>query len=113
MEDDGLEDARSLERQTQGAGTPVVTIFAAHRSKGLEWPAVRLWGDFTPIDGLLNASSKSQRAQLGERLQTHKSWDVCHGAKTRATHRPVLPPELESSLAEGKGAAPYRSRARR
>ena len=100
VEDDGLEAVRGLERQMQGAGIPVVTICSGHRSKGLEWPAVRLWEDFAPIDGLYERFNEASERGRAARVQALEAWNVCYVAATRAMHRLVLPPELETSLVE-------------
>ncbi|MCY4592905.1 MAG: UvrD-helicase domain-containing protein [Alphaproteobacteria bacterium] len=98
VEDDGLEQIRGLERWMQRAGEPVVTICTGHRSKGLEWPAVRLWSDFTSIDELHDRFSEAHERGRLARVQAMEAWNVCYVAATRAMYRLVLSPDLQASL---------------
>ncbi len=106
VEDDGLEQVRGLERRMHAAGTPVVTVCTGHRSKGLEWPGVRLWNDFEPLGdlnlGYVEAGGRGRAAQV----QALEKWNVCYVAATRAMRQLVLPVELKASLEHEKAGGP-------
>ncbi len=101
------------------ASGPVTTLATAHRAKGLEWPAVRLWEDFTdmrmaPVDGGAPVPPESEEINLlyvavtraREKLALHTpllSWlseqnPALHADITQGWHRPNLPPRTVSGL---------------
>lgn len=115
----GLVNALSNSSVRTHAGSPVITLATAHRAKGLEWPAVRLWGDFTDMrmtpvdDGTLTPPAREEINLLyvavtraRENLALHNSllsWlsehsPALHANITQGLHRPSLPPRIVSGL---------------
>lgn len=96
-----------------------IVLTTGHRAKGLEWPSVRLWNDFTdmrlsPVDGGAHAPPSDEEINLlyvsitraKERIMLHDSFlswlgghnPALHGAIMNEYHRPALPPRSVSGL---------------
>ena len=86
-----------------------VTVSTGHRSKGEEWPAVRLWNDFRDIGEMREKLESARGMSVSARVQALEEWNVLYVAATRGIARSILPDEMQESLApppDGQPAEP-------
>ena len=86
------------DHQRAGHRDAKVAICTAHRSKGLEWPAVQLGGDWKSIDSLTRRHRASCRKSEKHVTQAIEEWNALYVAATRpmvrlSGERPILFPE--------------------
>ncbi|MCW3784651.1 UvrD-helicase domain-containing protein [Defluviimonas salinarum] len=97
---------RLAEHQRQGAGSATVMICTAHRSKGLEWPAVQLGSDWKDIDAMTGRYRKSLTQSDKHKTLALEEWNALYVAATRPImrlqgHQRILfpKPKLEEDYA--------------
>lgn len=83
-----------------------ITIITGHRSKGREWPTVRLGVDWKSMDEIQMAYEKSKRISPQAEVQAMEQFNVLYVALTRAMQKlvdpmPTLyPPEVRDPIVE-------------
>lgn len=79
-----LEVSRLAERNAASENEAEVAILTGHRSKGREWPGVRLGPDWKDVDDLQYAYEKAEAKSAKEVVLAMESFNVLYVAATRA-----------------------------
>lgn len=85
-----------------------VQICTAHRSKGLEWPAVQLGADFKDITSMKGRYKKSRTQSAKHVTLAIEEWNTVYVAATRPMlrlqgHERILNPGPEPEISEASG----------
>lgn len=78
------EVAKLAERNAVSENEAEIAIVTGHRSKGREWPGVRLGPDWKDIDDLQFAYEKAETRSMKETVLAMESFNVLYVAATRA-----------------------------
>lgn len=90
VEDDRVREIERLgERQVEDPAGARVMVCTAHRSKGLEWPAVKLGGDWKDLAAMEARYRKSRKMSAGHQILAIEEWNALYVASTRPMTRLV------------------------
>lgn len=90
VEDDRVREIERLgERQVADPAGARVMVCTAHRSKGLEWPAVKLGGDWKDLSTMESRFRKSRKMSAGHQVLAIEEWNALYVAATRPMTRLV------------------------
>lgn len=81
-------------RQAEGKDDAQVMVCTAHRSKGMEWPAVRLGGDWKDVNGLAARWMGAQKKSEKHKTLVMEEYNTLYVAMTR----PILRLQGHQSL---------------
>lgn len=97
------EIERLGERQVADPACARVMVCTAHRSKGLEWPAVKLGGDWKDLTAMEARYRKSRKMSAGHQTLAIEEWNALYVAATRPMTRLV---GLDALLERDRAPAP-------
>ena len=99
VENDGLGRVQEIDRRREvDESNAHVKICTGHRSKGLEWPAVKMWGDFKDLETLEGDYHKACDMSPQHAQRALEEWNLTYVAATRAMLRLRLPEGLDGDL---------------
>lgn len=99
VENDGLKRVQEIDRCREADESSAdVKICTGHRSKGLEWPAVKMWGDFKDLETLEQDYYKACDMSPQHAQRALEEWNLTYVAATRAMLKLGLPPGLDEEL---------------
>lgn len=75
-----------------------VTICTAHKSKGLEWPAVKIWSDFKPVDKMVSRYNNALGVSDSAITAASEEWNTLYVAATRSIARVDMEPKMMDSI---------------
>lgn len=74
-------------RQAEGRDQAQVTVVTGHRSKGMEWPAVKLGGDWKDVNGLAGRWLAAQKKSEKHKTLAMEEYNTLYVAMTRPIMR--------------------------
>lgn len=74
---------RLADHQARGSNDAKMMICTAHRSKGLEWPAVMLGADWRDVNALSKRYAKAEQKSAKHRTQAMEEFNALYVAATR------------------------------
>ncbi len=89
-----VAETEAVIRASRPVDRAAVTLMTAHRAKGLEFGAVKLAQDWTPLADLATRLERAQRASAHRAIQARQEYNVLYVALTRAIQRVVFEPGL-------------------